>query len=60
MYDHLKSVQRSGVIPDGKVEADKALTVAQKMALEKLLLVATKDDKERYQRALSDLSKDKG
>jgi retinol-binding protein 3 len=51
-----KNWEGTGVIPDVKVDADKALDVAKKMALEKLMTTANKDDKEDLQRALDALT----
>jgi hypothetical protein len=52
-----KNWEGVGVIPDVKTAADAALPIAQKMALEKLLLAATdRDDRDRYQEALNGLS----
>jgi C-terminal processing protease CtpA/Prc len=51
-----KNWEGTGVTPDITVDADKALAVAQKMALEKLLAATTdNDDKDRYQQALKTL-----
>ena len=51
-----KNWEGTGVIPDVKVDADKALDVAKKMALEKLIESAKSGDKERFQNALDSLT----
>ncbi len=46
-----------GVIPDVKVAPADALREAQKLALQKLITTASATDKERYEQAISELSK---